>query len=462
MHDELDLSSYLDRVLPCAGCGRTHGVETKACVVAPDAPERHLPAFLTGTLDAGRVLLIWDETTRAVAGERVRDALSSAGMDATTSHCLAPDAHGPPCCDAATVDLAALAVRKQLPDVVVAVGSGTVNDVAKAASGRAGVPYVVVPTAASMNGYTSAIAAVLDAGVKTTVSFPATAGVFADPEVVAAAPVAMTRAGLGDLLSKSVCGADWRVSHVLEDAWWCELPGELVARAEEACLVDAAALGAGDPAAVGRLVQALLLSGISMAVAGSSSPASGGEHLFSHLMDMRRHAQGRAVELHGAQVGVGTLAMAALYEALLDYPVEREVDPARLAAEHPAWEAEEQRIRRVHGDLAGEILGHYQAKYRERDAHHAFVARLVARWPEVRQEAGATVRPLAQLRGALEAAGAPVRAAELGLGADEAREVFLLARDIRARYTVLDLAWDLGLLDELAGPALAASGILES
>ncbi len=456
----LDVDAALNRTLPCSGCGREHRVETRLAAIGADAIEVRLPAFLIDDLAARRPLVVWDDTTREKAGRRAQQALTGAGLDAGAACCLPPTSHGPPSCDEPTVAAAEAALRDAGADAAVAVGSGTVNDVTKAAAGRVGVPFVVVPTAASMNGYTSAIAAVLQAGVKCTVSFPPAAAVVADPEVVGAAPPEMTRAGLGDLLSKSVCGADWRVSHLLEGAWWCELPGELVTRAEDACLERAAAIGAGEPEAVATLLEALLLSGVSMAVAGSSAPASGGEHLFSHLIDMRRHVTGEPMTLHGAQVGVGTLASAALYEALLAYPVEREVDPDALAARHPTWEEEAARIGAAHGPLAEEVLGCYRDKHRPRAAQREHVAQVVARWPELREQVAAVARPLQVLRGALEASGAPVTARQLGLSPDEAREVFLLARDIRARYTVLDLAWDLGLLEELGERALEESGVL--
>ena len=343
---------------------------------------------------------------------------------------------------------------------MVAVGSGTVNDVAKASAGPAGVPYVVVPTAASMNGYTSGIAAVLEDGVKRTTPYPAVRGVFADPALIGQAPKALTRAGLGDLLSKSVCGADWKLSSLLLGEPWSGLPGELVVEAESASIAQAQGIGRGEPEAMATLLEALLLSGISMVLAGSSAPASGAEHLFSHMIDMRRHVSGQALNLHGAQVGVGTLMTAALYEALLAYPVQERVDPDALAAAHPEWGAERARIAAVHGPLAEEIARCYRPKWRPAGEQRGFVGGIVQRWPELRAETGAIVRGVDELKGALSAAGAPTTAAELGVSQDEARELFVVARDMRARYTVLDLAWDLGLLEELRDEALDRSGIL--
>ncbi len=451
----LDISKWLNRDVDAGGGLGTRRIETQLCAIGPDAIEQDLPAFLADRLGAGRLLYVWDETTSRVAGGRVRQVLGD-----HPDHEVADNGHGPTC-DAATVD----ALRERLgadpPDAVVAVGSGTVNDVTKASAGPAGVPYVVVPTAASMNGYTSGIAAVLEGGVKRTTPYAAVQGVFADPTLVGQAPAALTRAGLGDLLSKSVCGADWKLSSMLLDQPWSGLPGELVVEAESASIAQAAGIGRGEPEAMATLLEALLLSGISMVLAGSSAPASGAEHLFSHMIDMRRHVTGEPLNLHGAQVGVGTLMTAALYEAMLAYPVTERVDPDALAAAHPDWASERARIERIHGPLAQEIARCYQPKWRPADDQRRFVTGIVQGWPELRAATAAIVRPVDELKGALQAAGAPTTAAELGVSRDEARELFVVSRDMRARYTVLDLAWDLGLLESMRDEVLDRSGILD-
>ena len=451
----LDISKWLNRELDPGGGLGTRRIDTQVCAIGPDAIEQDLPTFLGDQLGARRLLYVWDATTSQIAGGRVRQALGEHAHHEVADH----DGHGPTC-DAETVSALRSRLAADRPDAVVAVGSGTVNDVAKAAAGPAGVPYVVVPTAASMNGYTSGIAAVLEDGVKRTTPYPAVLGVFADPALIGRAPAALTRAGLGDLLSKSVCGADWKLCSLLLEEPWSGLPGELVFEAESACIAQAVGIGRGEPEAVATLLEALLLSGISMVLAGSSAPASGAEHLFSHMIDMRRHVTGERLNLHGAQVGVGTLMTAALYEAVLAYPVQERVDPDALAAEHPDWESERGRIERIHGPLAQEIAGCYRPKFRAADDQRRFVTGIVARWPELRAATAEIVRPVDELKAALLAAGAPTTAAEVGVGRDEARELFLVARDMRARYTVLDLAWDLGLLEALADEVLERSGVL--
>lgn len=457
----IDIQPYLGRQLSCGVCDQAHVVPTECCVVAQDAIARALPDFIERRFSARRVLVLADEITREVAGEEVLSSLRAAGIPHVAMHLI--QGHGPsgrPGCDDETLAEVGARVAEAAVDVVVAVGSGTVNDIAKVSAALNELPYLAVPTAASMNGYTSGIASILSGGVKRTQPFPPTVGVFADPRIVAAAPLDMSQAGLGDLLSKSVCGADWRLAHRLTDAYWCSLPGTIVHAAEEASIASAAAIGQARPEGVATLLEALLLSGVSMVAAGSSSPASGAEHLLSHLWDMRRHLDGRPLNHHGAQVGVGTIVTATLYEQLLAYPVESRVDPERLAAQRPSWAEERARLAKSHGPLHDEIAACLIQKHREGDEHASFVRGALSIWGELRDELATIVRPAAQIRAALAAAGAPLTVAELGIDEVEARETFRTARDIRARYTILDLVSDLGLMDELADGVLDASGIL--
>ena len=203
-------------------------------------------------------------------------------------------------------------------DFYIAVGSGTVNDLTKALAHRRGRPYVVVATAASMNGYTSAIVALLENGLKTTRETTPPVAVFADPLVLVGAPRELTLAGLGDLVSKPYCGCDWKIASLVKGEYHCPMPDRLLSAPFERALDVFPKLADGDPAAVTLLFQLLLVSGLSMAVTGTSSPASGGEHLLSHYWDMTRLRDGLPTNLHGAQVGVGSMVIDELYSRILN------------------------------------------------------------------------------------------------------------------------------------------------
>lgn len=333
---------------------------------------------------------------------------------------------------------------------IVAIGSGTLNDLAKKAAAIHGVRFVIVATASSMNGYASAIAALLSGGLKTTQPADPARAIIIDTDIVSRAPAALTRAGLGDLLSKPVSDCDWWLGDRLEGTGYSTLPGDLVDHAVREASAAASGLMSGDPEAHAALARALVLSGVAMVVAGSSSPASGGEHLLSHLWDMEAHVAGRETRLHGAQVGVASCITAALYQRLL-----RE-NPPRYTRACP-WEIEAARIEAEHGALARVVLPQARAKHARAEERHAV---LTAQWPMIR--GGLISRRLptpAELRAPLTACGAPSTLAELGVDRADAARVLRLARDIRDRVTVLDVAFALGVLPDAAEAVLDEAGV---
>jgi len=333
---------------------------------------------------------------------------------------------------------------------VVAVGSGTINDLGKRAATIAGRPYVALGTAASMNGYASGIAAILSGGLKTTVPSRPARAIVLDTEILAAAPPALAQAGLGDLLSKPVSDTDWWLADQIEGSGYSALPGAIVDHAVAEAAAAAAGLASRDPGAHGALGTALVLSGVAMVVAGSSSPASGGEHLLSHLWDMENLVAGRETRLHGAQVGVTSCITAALYQRLL------RLQRPQLA-EPPPWAAEAARIEAEHGVLAQVVAPQAQRKHARARAR---VAVLRARWPEIRDGLIARQLPTPKaLREILAAAGAPTRLADLGVARADAARVFRLARDIRDRVTVLDVAFELGVLPNHIDAVLDEAGV---
>lgn len=452
----LALPDLLGQTLPCT-CGVQHIVPTQEVILAAGALQQ-VASCCARTLSGHRVLVIADETTHQVAGEQVAELLRQAGYDIEVLRLSGP-VESRVVADDDTVATVRAAIRPAR-DFLVAVGAGTINDVVKLASFQAGKPYLVCPTAPSMNGYTSTIAAILSKGVKRTVPARPPVAVVADLDVLATAPMRMMRAGLGDLLSKPVSTADWKLGQLVKGGYYCEFPLRLVEQAERTCWSNVEALGRGAPAGVGVLTEALLLSGISMVVAGSSSPASGGEHLLSHYWDMTAHWYGRPEHLHGAQVGVATLVTATLYEKL------RQLDPttidfAALRRQYPDWSRLAQTLRRVHGPLGDEVVAEARQKYLSLAKKELEWRLIVEQWPAIWEALVPILVPAAHIRKLLLAAGAPTTIRELGISGTELRTAFLHARDIRGRYTVLDFAHDLGVLEALCDDVCAASGVLD-
>lgn len=333
---------------------------------------------------------------------------------------------------------------------LVAVGSGTINDVVKMAAEEKELPYIAVATAASMNGYASGIAAILNDGLKTTVKARPPKAIIMDTNLLIGAPPGMTQAGLGDLISVNVSIADWWLSDQLEATGFDAFPGRLMRPVLQDVIRNAAGLKTGDAVAFETLARGLVLGGVAMVAAASSQPASGGEHLISHLWDMEALAPGRQLNLHGAQVGVTTCICAALYHNLLrlEHPVFTEPQP---------WQAEEERIRTDHRDLAAAVLEPARRKHLRATAR---VSVLRERWPEIRQGlAQFDILTPEKVRAVLAQAGATNTLAGLGISRSQAYRALRLARDIRDRVTVLDLAFELGFFPDGIAAVLQEAGV---
>src|SRR5215468_3914409 len=206
--------------------------------------------------------------------------------------------------------------------IPVAVRSGTINDLTKLAAHEVGRPYVCVATAASMDGYTAFGASITQIGSKQTFFCPAPKAVLADLDIITAAPGDMNSWGYTDLVAKVTAGADWMLSDAMgaepvhAEAWKIIQPGlrELIS--------DPAGVPARRGESISRLVEGLMLAGFAMQAATNSRAASGAEHQFSHLWDMQHHSHDGKAPSHGFKVGIGTLAVSALYECVLEQPIE--------------------------------------------------------------------------------------------------------------------------------------------
>lgn len=444
-----DLDVLLGNSHACA-CGRTHRVSTREVDIGAGALER-VPGLLGRHLPAGGGVVIADPNTWRVCGERVHGLLASvAGRHILLT---ADDPDGKLHADDITLSRLSAALPTDAR-FLVCVGSGTLNDLTKLAATTAGIPSSCVATAPSMNGYPSAIAAITVRGVKCTVPCEPPVAICCDTAVFSAAPPEMIQAGFGDLLSKNTSSADWRMGHLLTGEHYCDRCVELVTDAERACRAQAASIAAGLPEAVQLLMSGLIRSGVSMAMAGSSSPASGGEHLLSHYWDMTATALGREPDLHGRQVALGTLIAARLYELLRERTLVRwdcgESDPATgEPGIHQHFEP------LIGATATSEIAELFARKQSAGGGPASRVARLKADPEGFWESLRALLVPADELKASLADAGVPTTLDALGLSPEEARCALLYARFIRDRYTVLDLVADLGLLDELAPWALA-------
>ncbi len=387
--------------------------------------------------DRGSVLLIQDENTARAAGGRVARELTEAGAEYETLTL-------PGGIEADRESAEKVLEQSKPHGLIVAAGAGTVNDLGKYAAGKRGLAYWTAPTAPSMNGYTSAIAAIKVDGVKRTLPAPPPEAVYADPEVLAASPLEMRQAGFCDILAKSVSDIDWRIDSLLFSGTYCALPSALVAARESGYANRPEGIRDGEGEAVGALFEGLLVSGIAMALAGSSAPASGGEHLVSHFLDMREVITGRKPALHGLQVGAGIILSAACYRELAALE-----SPPADRAEALFGEALESI-----GPVWGPIAAAVEKRFALKKEQLLSLERLPAhKWDRIR-DLGSTVKSPEHYLGLMRRTGFALTLESLGTTREEFSLAALRARTIRERITVLDLAAQAGVLEKAAQKTL--------
>ncbi|MFH1829944.1 MAG: sn-glycerol-1-phosphate dehydrogenase [Pseudomonadota bacterium] len=428
-------------------CGTTHDVPVREAIIEPGAIDG-LPDVMRRQNLSGPVFLIADENTHHVAGEKVASRLGKAGFK-VIPHVL----KGRPIAYVSQADEVASSVPGDAATII-SCGSGTITDFGKWSAFKKGLPFVAVATAPSMNGYASGIAALVKDGLKATTPVKPAVAVIADLDVLCQAPMDMIRSGLGDVLSKPVCNADWRLATLVRGGTFCKRPFELIRDLEDTYISRAHLIADRDPEAIRALTEALVFSGISMLMAGSSSPASGGEHLISHVLDMRAYEKGKIPEFHGVQVGVGTVATARLYEMIMN----TEADSIDRSALQSVWERGEEalaRCRNFFGKAAPAIETEFRKKHASKRGVSEETIKIINEWERIKDAVSPYLRSPKDIRDILKAAGAKSSYDDLGIKQPVFREILLLAVCVRNRYTVLDLAFTAGLLDVWADAMVA-------
>lgn len=347
-------------------------------------------------------------------------------------------------------------------NVLVSVGSGVINDLCKLSSYHHGQSYLTLPTAASVDGYSSFGSSITYRGAKQTFTCPAPLAIVADIDVIAAAPKHMTAAGYADLAAKVPAGAEWMIadfvdSELIQDDAWHILQDYL-----DDFLADPAAVAAGEPQAVADLFEGLTLSGFAMQAAKSSRPASCCDHLFSHILDMVGHRYEGKLQSHGFQVAIGTLTMCAVFDELFKLDLTG-VDVDACVEAWPTLAQEQERALEVFGNFPAPTLGHemISQKYGDKDAVRAELTRLKAEWPQLKERLQGQVYTFAKMQELFRIAGAPYEPEHIGVTRAQIKEMFPKVQLMRARYNVLDLGKRGGFYEQLVEPVFAAGGAWE-
>lgn len=423
----------------CKTCERRYSGKLKDCVIGGNALEK-LPE--TVKKYGSKPFILCDRDTYLAAGERVCELLKDSGITFSL-HIVERKMPAP---DEFIAGEALMHLNRE-NDLVIAVGGGVINDTCKLlAAGN--LPDIVVATAPSMDGFASATSSMERGGLKVSLPTKCPDAVIGDSRVLAAAPKKLILSGIGDMLAKYVSLAEWRIAHLLIGEYYCPEIADMVQNALEVCKRSGPAALNGDLSACEDVMRGLTLAGLAMNYAGLSRPASGMEHYISHILDMRALESGGHAELHGIQCALGTLVTLRAYEAL----AKRRFDRDRALKYAAGFDLDNwfgylrsKLGRGAEAIIAGELT---ERKY-DGQKHYERLGVILENESELRGLI-AGLPSSGELRTYMESLGLPTTADGIGVTRGELREAFIMAKDIRDKYVLGRLLWDLGLLEEVA------------
>ena len=325
----VDIDSLLG-VRDTCECGMTHSCNIRRVIIR-DGAINELAAMVS---DKHNILLVSDRNTYRVAGERILSLIGDRAEHSLVYDCdgfLVPNEEAVARLDGCVTD------RTEL---IIGVGSGVINDLCKYVSHAHGLPYYIVATAPSMDGYASKGAAMLFDGMKITTNADVPQAIIADTEILRNAPIEMLRAGYGDIIGKYSCLNDWRLSHTVNGESLCEYVYKLTRDTVDSVAGIGEAIAARDEKAIAALMRALVTVGVAMAYMGNSRPASGSEHHLSHYFEVTGLLRAEPYFCHGTDVAYSTYVTALLREKLI-----KQQTPEWKPINTEEWERE---IRRVY------------------------------------------------------------------------------------------------------------------
>ena len=423
----------------CA-CGKIHNFSSKVITgydILDKIPE------VCNEYCANNIFLLCDKNTFKAAGEKVITILKNAGKQVTEY--VYNDEKVVP--DETSVGRAILNFDSEC-DVIIGVGSGVINDIGKIVANVSHKPYFIVATAPSMDGYAAAGSSMERGGVKTTVKSKAPEVIIGDFNVLKDAPQKMMLSGLGDMLAKYVALCEWNIARIIVGEYYCDEIASLVRIALDKCVNNADKLISKDKEAVQAVFEGLIISGAAMEYAGISRPASGVEHYISHIIDMRAVALGTPAETHGIQCAIGTLYALKMYERLKTIVPNKE--KARQFVKKYEYSDHEEFLKLFLGETAETLIAleKKEGKYSV-TAHEKRLEVIINNWNDIINVITEKLPSYQEILDVWQKLGGPVSLEEMGINETLFPEIFIATKDIRDKYVLSFLAWDLGETDTL-------------
>ena len=401
----MDCSKYTG---PCV-CGRDHELVTKKVVVEYGAMD-NFDRYMADVGLTGKRAVIYDSNTYNNPWIKHIKADQEIVLDAEGLH-------------SEKGMIEDMMKKLDSPEVIVAVGSGTIMDFGRYPAYKLGIPFAAVPTLSSADGYTANICSIIIDGQKKSIPMLAPTLVVTDLDVIANAPMFLTVSGVTDILAKYISIADWKIARLVSGEYYCPMVADLAQQALETMRRAADGLAAGEKPDFDAMTMAQMMSGLTMQLLNHSRAASGAEHLMAHLVEMKPPRFEGAHGMHGQCVGVGTYLCAKEYHHIASLPTPKAKPFQPLTR---AWVDEK------FGSLADGIM-----KENENDILGTFEPQnIVDHWAEVK-DIIAAIPPAEELAALYDKIGAIYKPEDIGIDPALADDMLSVSAAIRNRLTLI-------------------------
>jgi len=424
-------------------CGKSHSVEINSVKIGINIIEQ-LPEFLYEFKNK-KILIVEDAHTYSVAGKMAEEILK---IDFLLKKYVFPQEHLLP--DVYALGRVLIEIEDDI-ELILGIGSGVINDICRYVAYRVHVPYAIVCTAPSMDGYASVVSPLITDGFKESHKAIYPYGIYADIGIMKDAPMYLLCSGLGDVLGKYTALADWSIANLLTGEYYCKTIADMVQAAVDKCVCAAPRIPERNEEVVKNITDALVLSGITIGMAECSRPASGSEHHIAHGWEIMFHTRSSEEKwVHGNFVGVGTVVMAMLFETLKDIDIESVM--AKRSFRYYDMNKWRQNIENVFGKVADNVINYKKdAIELNPEKRQENAEKIEVHWKDILHIADTIVPNSDDVRKILQDGGCVWYPEELGIDKNLFIKTFIAAKDIRTRYGVVHLIDDLGLTEEMAG-----------
>ena len=432
------MSFNIDPAKVCA-CGKTHTTAVEHVTIEAGAINA-IPGYAKA-YGAKKAFIIGDINTYPLAGDKITAMLEAEGISCSSyifkERRLEPD-------EKAVGSLVLHYDAKS--DIIISIGSGVINDISKIIAYQTNTPYVIVASAAFMDGYAAGSSSMAIDGVKVTVPAKSPDVIIGDINILGGAPIHMAKAGLGDMLAKYVSICEWRLSNLINGEYYCEEVAEFTRQSLRACVNGAKGLLDRNPESMKMLFEGLINCGKAMDYAGCSRPGGGVEHYFSHIWDMRGLDFGTPTSSHGMQVALGTLNTIKCYQELKNITPDRE--KALAYAKNFDFADWSEQLRTFVGK-GSEAMIALEAKEKKYDLgkHAARLEVILEKWDDILRIIDEELPSVEEFEAILDSIEAPKTLEAIGLDSSTLAMTLKSTKDIRDKYVLPRLLWDIGELD---------------